>query len=75
MALKICELFSKNHLHQHIFLVSKNRLRISCHKARNWIRALAMIKNSVKLGDKERFDIEQICVKTPFPMTKCQFTL
>ena len=28
----------------------------------------------VKLGDKERFDKEQIGVKEPFPMTKCQFT-
>ena len=29
---------------------------------------------SVKLGDEERFDKEQIGVKEPFPVTKCQFT-
>ena len=29
---------------------------------------------TVKLGDKERFDKEQIGVKEPFPMNKCQFT-
>ena len=29
---------------------------------------------TVKLGDKERFDKEQICVKEPFPVTKCQLT-
>ena len=28
---------------------------------------------TVKLGDKERFDMEQIGVKEPFPMTNCQF--
>ena len=28
----------------------------------------------VKLGDKERFDKEQIGAKEPFPVTKCQFT-
>ena len=31
-------------------------------------------RNTVKLGDKERFDKEQIGVKEPFPVTKCQFT-
>ena len=30
--------------------------------------------STVKLGDKERFDNEQIGVKEPFPMTNCQFT-
>ena len=30
--------------------------------------------NTVKFGDKERFDKEQIGVKEPFPVTKCQFT-
>ena len=30
--------------------------------------------NTVKLGDKERFDKEQIGVKEPFPVTNCQFT-
>ena len=30
--------------------------------------------NTVKLGDKERFDKEQIGVKKPFPMTNLQFT-
>ena len=29
---------------------------------------------AVRLGDKERFDKEQISVKEPFPMTNCQFT-
>ena len=28
---------------------------------------------TVKLGDKERFDEEQIGVKEPFPMTNLQF--
>ena len=28
----------------------------------------------VKLGDKERFDKEQIGVKEAFPVTNCQFT-
>ena len=28
--------------------------------------------NTVKLGDKERFDKEQIGFKEPFPVTKCQ---
>ena len=28
---------------------------------------------TVKLGDKERFDMEQIGVKEKFPMTNCQF--
>ena len=28
---------------------------------------------TVKLGDKERFDKEQICVKKPFSVTNCQF--
>ena len=32
------------------------------------------IQNTVKLGDKERFDKELIGVKEPFPVTKCQFT-
>ena len=29
---------------------------------------------TVKLGNKERFDKEQIGVKEPFSMTNCQFT-
>ena len=28
---------------------------------------------TVKLGDKEHFDKEQIGVKEPFPVTNCQF--
>ena len=28
---------------------------------------------TVKLGDNERFDKEQIGIKEPFPVTKCQF--
>ena len=27
-----------------------------------------------RIGDKERFDKEQIGVKGPFPVTNCQFT-
>ena len=30
--------------------------------------------STVKLGDKERFDKEQIGVKEPSPVTNCQFT-
>ena len=30
--------------------------------------------STVKLGDKEHFDKEQIGVKEPFPVTNCQFT-
>ena len=33
-----------------------------------------MIVSTVKLGDKERFDKEQIGVKEPLPVTNCQFT-
>ena len=29
---------------------------------------------TVKLGDKERFDMEQIGVKEPFLVTNCQFS-
>ena len=29
---------------------------------------------TIKLGDKERFDKEQIGVKEPFPLTNSQFT-
>ena len=32
------------------------------------------IQTTVKLGDKERFDKEQIGVKEPFSLTNCQFT-
>jgi hypothetical protein len=32
------------------------------------------ISYTVKLGDKELFDKEQIGVKEPFSVTKCQFT-
>ena len=28
---------------------------------------------TVKLGDKDRFEEEQIGVKEPFPVTNCQF--
>ena len=37
-------------------------------------KAVQLIKYTVNLGDKERFDKEQIGVKEPFPVTKCQFT-
>ena len=40
----------------------------------NWIRERNYVSSTVKLGDKERFDKEQIGVKEPFPMTNCQFT-
>ena len=32
------------------------------------------IHTTVKLGNKERFDKEQIGVKEPFPVTKLPFT-
>ena len=32
------------------------------------------VGNTIKLGNKEHFDKEQIGVKEPFPVTKCQFT-
>ena len=32
-------------------------------------------KCTVKFGNKERFEKEQIGVKEPLPMTNCQFTL
>ena len=32
------------------------------------------IQNTVKLGDKERFDKEEIGVTEPFPVTNLQFT-
>ena len=31
-------------------------------------------EDTVKLGNKEWFDKEQIGIKEPFPLTKCQFT-
>ena len=35
---------------------------------------LIKFASTVKLGDKERFDKEQIGVKEPFPVINCQFT-
>ena len=35
---------------------------------------LLPLDNTVELGDKECFDKEQIGVKEPFLVTKCQFT-
>ena len=35
---------------------------------------LYIASNTVILGDKERFDKEQIGVKEPFPVSNCQFT-
>ena len=32
------------------------------------------ITTTVKLGNKELFDKEQIGIKEPFSVTKCQFT-
>ena len=34
----------------------------------------SIIDWKVKLGNKERFDKEQIGVKEPFPLTNCQFS-
>ena len=39
------------------------------------IDAFTELTGTVELGDKERFDKEEIGVKEPFPVTKCQFTL
>ena len=42
-----------------------------------WTSSLELVDYksiTVEHGDKERFDKEQIGVKEPFPMTKCQFT-
>ena len=39
------------------------------------IHALKFVRSTVKLGDKERFDKEQIGVKEPFPVANCQFTM
>ena len=39
------------------------------------IRALKFVRSTVKLGDKEHLDKEQICVKELFPVTNCQFTM
>ena len=33
-----------------------------------------LVTYTVKLGDNEHFDKEQIGVKEPFSVTKCQFT-
>jgi hypothetical protein len=41
---------------------------------KNWIQKLEGKPTTVKLGNKERFDKEQIGVKEPFPVTNCQFT-
>ena len=38
------------------------------------IEARFPLEITVKLGDKERLDKEQIGVKEPFPATNCQFT-
>ena len=40
----------------------------------NAIFIFTSIYNTVKLGDKELFDKEQIGIKEPFPVTNCQFT-
>ena len=40
----------------------------------NGVHALTIYVNTVKLGNKELFDKEQIGIKEPFPVTKCQFT-
>ena len=33
-----------------------------------------ILETTVKLGNKEHFDKEQIGVEEPFPVTNCQFT-
>ena len=40
----------------------------------NSIHAACLSAGTVKLGDKEHFDKEQIGVKEPFPVTNYQFT-
>ena len=35
---------------------------------------IASFENTVKLGNKERFDQEQIGIKEPFPVTNLPFT-
>ena len=41
----------------------------------NWILGLRKLScNTVKLGNKERFDKEQIGIKEPFPVTNLPFT-
>ena len=39
----------------------------------NYVRQTSIL-STVKLGDKERFDKEQIGVQEPFFVTNCQFT-
>ena len=39
-----------------------------------FLQRLDKISCTVKLGDKEPFDKEQIGVKEPFPVINCQFT-
>ena len=47
----------------------------TCGKEKDgMVWAKLYIPSTVKLGDKERFDKEQIGVKEPFPVTNCQFT-
>jgi hypothetical protein len=52
---------------QHIFIDNKLAFQ-------GKLKFFHLIIYTVKLGDKERFDKEQIGVKESFPMTKCQFT-
>ena len=35
---------------------------------------IELFKSTVKLGNKERFDKEQIGIKEPFPVTNLPFT-
>ena len=46
-----------------------------CYIMKNFPESNWVFINAVKLGDKESFDKEQIGVKEPFPVTKCQSTL
>ena len=39
-----------------------------------WGRGEPLLDGTVKLGDKERFDKEQIGIKEPFLLTNLQFT-
>ena len=41
---------------------------------RFWLTHITQIENTVKLGNKERFDKEQIGIKEPFPVTNLPFT-
>ena len=69
MSIKLCinlpqgGFCSSGNIYGVIFAVVQSRLRSKIYSP-----------STVKLGDKERFDKEQIEDKEPFPMTNFQFT-